>query len=158
MPSTHPKWKAIAAMAKNRVIGANGTIPWHLPEDFKWVKRCTLGQTIVMGRKTFDSMGRALPKRRNIVISRSTEPIPGCVVINSLDAVDELRPDGDIWIFGGADIYRQALPRVRELYLTVVDLEPEGDTFFPDFEDNFDSPTVIHDEEKYQILHYRAKN
>jgi dihydrofolate reductase len=157
--STHSSkpWKAIAAMAKNRVIGNAGSIPWHIPEDFKWVKQCTLGHTIVMGRKTYESMGRPLPKRRNVVLSRSAEPIPGCVVLSSLDEVSTLSEEGDIWIFGGAEIYRQAFPRVAELYLTVVDKEPEGDTFFPPFEDFFQAPEVIRSEPEYEIRHYRAK-
>ena len=129
-PSPNRPWKAIAAMARNRVIGDKGTIPWHLPEDFKWVKQCTLGQSIAMGRKTFASMGRPLPRRENIVISRSASEIPGCVVLPSLDALAEYQAEGDIWIFGGAEIYRQALPRVHELFLTIVEMAPEGDTFF----------------------------
>ncbi len=144
-------------MAKNRVIGNDGNIPWHIPEDFKWVKECTLGQTIVMGRKTFASLGRPLPKRRNVVLSRSKEPIAGCVVVNSWDDLEALPPEGDIWIFGGAEIYRQALPRVSELYLTVVDLEPEGDTFFPSFEEYFNPPAIVRSESEYEIRHYKAR-
>lgn len=144
-------------MAQNRVIGQDGGIPWHLPEDFKWVKQCTLGQTIVMGRKTYASMGRALPKRRNVVLTRSNEPIPGCTLIHSLAEVDTLPPEGDIWIFGGAEIYRQALPQISELFLTVVKMEPEGDTFFPPFEEAFSQPTIIRSEEAYEIRHYTAK-
>lgn len=147
-------WKAIAAMARNRVIGNAGTIPWHLPEDFKWVKQCTLGQSIAMGRKTFASMGRPLPKRENIVVSRSVQEIPGCVVLPSLDALAEYRAAGEVWIFGGAEIYRQALPRVHELFLTVVDLEPEGDTRFPPFEDQFNLTEIVRQTPEFEIRRY----
>ena len=150
-------WKAIAAMARNRVIGHRGTIPWHLPEDFKWVKQCTLGQSIVMGRKTFESMGRPLPKRENIVISRSTAAIPGCVVLPSLEALEDHAAAGEIWIFGGAEIYRQALPRVHALYLTVVDQEPEGDTFFPPFEEQFELAETVRRTPEFEIRRYRPR-
>jgi len=149
-------WKAIAAMARNRVIGDRGSIPWHLPEDFKWVKECTLGQSIAMGRKTFESMGRPLPKRENIVISRSAREIPGCTVLPSLDALLIHPAKGDVWIFGGAEIYRQALPRVVELFLTVVDLEPDGDTFFPPFEEQFALAEVVRRTEQFEIRRYVA--
>jgi dihydrofolate reductase len=147
-------WKAIAAMARNRVIGYRGSIPWHLPEDFKWVKARTLGQTIAMGRKTFESMGRPLPGRENLVITRSTREIPGCVVLPSLSALEAYPAAGTVWIFGGAEIYRQALPRVHELYLTVVDAEPEGDTFFPPFEDQFTLAEVVRRTPEFEIRRY----
>jgi dihydrofolate reductase len=95
------KWKAIAAMSENRVIGNANKIPWHLPEDFKWVKACTQGQAIAMGRKTFESMGRPLPKRENIVISRTATEIPGCTVLPSLEALEQYETEADVWIFGG---------------------------------------------------------
>jgi dihydrofolate reductase len=149
-------WKAIAAMAENRVIGNKGQIPWHLPEDFKWVKQCTLGQSIAMGRKTFESMGRALPKRENIVISRSATELPGAVVLPSLDALETYEATGDVWIFGGAEIYRQAMPKVSELFLTVVYGEFPGDAFFPAFEHLFGPPEVIRQEEAFEIRRYLA--
>ncbi|NDV62387.1 dihydrofolate reductase [Puniceicoccales bacterium CK1056] len=153
---SHP-WKAIAAMSENRVIGNRGQIPWHLPEDFKWVKACTEGQVIAMGRKTFESMGRPLPKRENIVISRSAEEIPGCTVLPSLDALEAYTTDREIWIFGGAQIYAQAFDRIGELYLTIVKGSFEGDTFFPPFEDQFDLAETVREEPAFKILKYVHK-
>ena len=150
-------WKAIAAMSENRVIGNANKIPWHLPEDFKWVKACTQGQVIAMGRKTFESMGRPLPKRENIVISRSTKEIPGCVVLPSLDALEAYETDCEIWIFGGAQIYAAALDRISELYLTVVKGTFEGDAFFPPFEDQFEEPETIRETPEFRILRYLHK-
>lgn len=151
--SQHP-WKAIAAMAENRVIGDQGKIPWHLPEDFKWVKLCTKGQAIAMGRKTFESLGRPLPNRENIVITRSLSGIPGCTVLPSIKALREHETEREIWIFGGAEIYRQALPEVSELYLTVVYGEFEGDAVFPPFEHLFGEPKIIRREEQFEIRRY----
>jgi dihydrofolate reductase len=147
-------WKAIAAMSENRVIGLHNKLPWHIPEDFQWVKHCTRGQAIAMGRKTFESMGRPLPNRENIVISRTATEIPGCVVLPSLDALAAYATDREIWIFGGAQIYAAALPRVGELYLTVVKGQFEGDAFFPPFEDQFVLDSVIREEPAFRILKY----
>lgn len=147
-------WKAIAAMSENRVIGLNNQLPWNIPEDFKWVKACTKGQAIAMGRKTFESMGRPLPNRENIVISRSATDIPGCLVLSSLEALEAYETDREIWIFGGAEIYAQALPRIGELYLTLVKGTFEGDAFFPPFEDQFVLAETIREESDFKILKY----
>ncbi|MEX0324734.1 MAG: dihydrofolate reductase [Puniceicoccaceae bacterium] len=155
--SAHRPWKAIAAMSENRVIGAANTIPWHLPEDFKWVKACTQGKAIAMGRKTFESMGRPLPNRENIVISRSVTEIPGCVVLPSLQALEAYETDREIWIFGGAQIYAAALERIDELYLTVVKGTFDGDAFFPPFEDQFGEPETIRETPDFSILKYTHK-
>jgi dihydrofolate reductase len=155
-PSAKRPWKAIAAMSENRAIGNKGDIPWHIPEDFKWVKQCTKGQVIAMGRKTFESMGRPLPLRENIVISRSAEAIEGCRVLPSLDALEQYETDQEIWIFGGAQIYAAAMDRVQELYLTVVKGNFEGDAFFPPFEDQFGQPKVLRDEAEFRILKFVA--
>lgn len=151
-------WKAIAAMARNRVIGQGNRIPWHLPEDFKWVKQCTRGQTIAMGRKTFESMGRPLPDRENIVISRSVDAIPGCHVLPSLEALRDYPARGEVWIFGGAEIYRAAMDRVSDLFLTIVKREPEGDTWFPPFEKAFSLVERLRDTPEFEIRHYRARS
>jgi dihydrofolate reductase len=150
-------WKAIAAMAENRVIGRGNRLPWHLPEDFRWVKECTAGKAIVMGRRTFESMGRPLPGRLNIVLSRSAREILGCTVLPSLAAVATAPPDREVWIFGGAEIYRQALPLVAELYLTVVAREVDGDAWFPPFEDLFTAPRLLRETPEFRILHYRNR-
>ncbi len=147
-------WKAIAAMSENRVIGNQGKIPWHLPEDFKWVKQCTEGQSIAMGRKTYESIGRPLPNRENIVISRTSGPISGCTVLPDLEALERHPARGDIWIFGGAQIYAAAMDRVAELYLTVVKGSYEGDTYFPPFEEQFVLEETLREEADYRILKY----
>jgi dihydrofolate reductase len=151
-------WKAIAALAENRVIGAGGKIPWHLPEDFKFFREQTTGHTIVMGRKTWASLGRPLPRRRNVVVSRTLAPgettLAGAVVVNSLDEIEKLPPMGDIWIIGGAEIYAQALPRCAELYLTHVVGKFEGDTFFPAYENLFVAAETILTTLQFKIVRY----
>jgi dihydrofolate reductase len=150
-------WKAIAAMSENRVIGNANRIPWHLPEDFKWVKACTRGKAIAMGRKTFESMGRPLPDRENIVISRTATDIPGCTVLPSLEALETYDTEREIWIFGGSQIYTAAMDRIGELYLTVVNGTYEGDAFFPPFEDQFEDPEIVREADGFRILKYVHK-
>jgi dihydrofolate reductase len=152
-------FKVIAAMALNRVIGAGNKIPWHLPEDFKWFKKMTTGQVIVMGRKTYESIGRPLPNRTTIVLSRSPANIPGVRVVADLKDLSSLEGElagREIFICGGAQVYQQALPLCSDLYLTLVKRTVEGDTFFPAFEDKFVLKEEILDHEEFKILHYRA--
>lgn len=148
-------WKAIAAMSENRVIGKDGQLPWHIPEDFKWVKSCTKGEAIAMGRKTFESMGRPLPGRLNIVLSRSAFAHPDCVHLPSIDALETYECEKTIWIFGGAEIYRQSLTRTADLYLTIVKGEFEGDAFFPQFEEWFIQHETVRETAEFSIIHYR---
>ena len=103
-------FKAIAAMSLNRVIGAGNKIPWHLPEDFKWFKKMTMGNVVVMGRKTFESIGRPLPNRETIVVSRSQFTFPGVRTIGNLGEIDLNGEQREVFICGGAEIYREALP------------------------------------------------
>ncbi len=147
-------YKAIAAMSLNRVIGCGNKIPWHIPEDFKWVKENTLGHVIVMGRKTFESIGRPLPRRENIVLSQQTLKIPGVTIIHNLNELEGIESEKEIWILGGAEIYRQTLPHCSDLYLSVIKREVEGDTFFPPFEDTFDLKEIIREELDFRIEHY----
>jgi len=151
-------WKAIAALAENRVIGAGGKIPWHLPEDFKFFREQTTGNTIVMGRKTWESLGRPLPRRRNVVVSRTLatgeNSLPGALVVKSLDEVNNLPPMGDVWIIGGAEIYAQALPHCAEVYLTHVAGKIEGDTFFPAYEDLFVAAETMKETADFKIVRY----
>ncbi len=150
-------FKAIAAMSLNRVIGAGNRIPWHLPEDFKWFKKMTTGQVIVMGRKTFESIGKPLPNRATIVLTRSAAPIPGVRIISDLRQLDPSDPalaGREIFICGGAQIYQQALPLCTDLYLTLVLREVEGDTFFPPFEDRFELAEEVLVHPEFKILHY----
>ncbi len=147
-------YKAIAAMALNRVIGSDNKIPWHIPEDFKWVKETTTGQIVVMGRKTFESIGRALPNRENIVLSRSPLHFPEIKIIHGLNELERIPAGKEIWILGGAEIYRQTLPHCSDLYLTVIKREVEGDTVFPPFEDLFHLKEILREENEFRIEHY----
>lgn len=147
-------WKAIAAMSLNRVIGKDGKLPWSIPGDLQWVKECTYGQAIAMGRKTFESMGSPLPGRLNIVLSRSEFHHPGCVHLRSLDELKSCQCERTVWIFGGAALYRDALPWTSELLLTVVRREVEGDTYFPAFEDDFLMREIVREESDFEIRRY----
>ncbi|SOE20855.1 dihydrofolate reductase [Spirosomataceae bacterium TFI 002] len=125
----------IIAVAKNNVIGKDNQLIWRLSEDLKNFKRLTSGHSIVMGRKTYDSIGRPLPNRHNIVITRSKELFyDGCLMAyglqEAIDIAKQLDGNEEIFIIGGANIYTQALPMVSKVYLTLVDAEPEGDAFF----------------------------
>lgn len=135
--------KAIVAMAENRIIGNAGAIPWHLPEDFKFFKATTMGHAILMGRKTYESIGKPLPGRENIVLSRTMPETPGVTVIRSPEELKEPTDGRDLFVIGGEEIYRLLLPRVQELYVTKVPRSIEGDTRFPEFESDFDAGTKV---------------
>ena len=127
----------IAAMARNRVIGRDNAMPWHIPEDLKHFKRLTLGHPVIMGRKTCESIGRPLPGRENIVITRSASlDMPGIHVAASLDQALELARGRPAFVIGGGEIYRLALPLADCLHLTEIDAVMEGDAFFPEFDMN----------------------
>ena len=131
-----PCLSLIVAMARNRVIGANGTIPWHLPEELKRFKAVTLGHHIVMGRKTWESIGRPLPGRASVVVTRQRGyRAPGALVMHTLeDAIAACAGDSEVFVIGGAELYVQALPLAGRLYLTAVDADVAGDAFMPDFD------------------------
>ena len=148
-------FKAIAAMSLNRVIGAGGKIPWHLPEDFKWFKQMTAGHVLVMGRKTFESIGRPLPHRETFVLSRSGFSQSGVTVIHGLEEVQPLLVEREVFVCGGAQIYAQALPLCSDLFLTLVKRVVEGDAVFPPFEGSFELAEQIRDTPGLKILHYR---
>jgi dihydrofolate reductase len=135
-PVTHhpSRISIIAAMAKNRVIGANNAIPWHLPGELKMFKTITLGHHIVMGRNTWESIGRLLPERTTVVVTRQPDyRIAGAIVAASFDcAIAACWIVAEIFIIGGAQLYAAALPRTDRIYLTEVDAEVEGDTYMPD--------------------------
>jgi dihydrofolate reductase len=152
-----PRFTAIAAMSENRVIGRGLEIPWRLPEDFKWFKQTTLGHVLVMGRKTFESIGRPLPGRETIVLTRSAFSHPGVTTASTLEEVETQVGDRQAFIAGGAEIYRLALPRCSDLYLTLVKRTVEGDVFFPPFEDQFELVEEVRDTPDFKILHYRRK-
>jgi dihydrofolate reductase len=151
------QFKAVAAMSLNRVIGHQNKIPWHLPEDFKWFKQLTTGHILVMGRKTFESIGRALPNRTTIVLTRSGFTHPGVRTVTSLAEINPSSETSEIFICGGADVYRQALPLCSDLYLTLVKRTVEGDALFPPFEGDFEAVEQIADNSQFSITRYRNK-
>ena len=126
----------IVAMARNRVIGANGTIPWHLPAELKRFKTITMGHHMIMGRNTWESIGRILPGRTTVVVTRQSDyKVPGAIVTGSLDdAIAACGSDTEIFVIGGAQLYAAALPSADRIYLTEVDAEVAGDTSMPDFD------------------------
>lgn len=125
----------IVAIAQNYAIGKNNQLLWHLPNDLKHFKNTTSGHTVIMGRKTFDSVGKPLPKRRNIVITRQNISIEGCEVVNSLEkALALCTGEDEMFVVGGAEIYKQAMPVTDKIYLTIVHHDFEGDTFFPEID------------------------
>jgi len=136
MMSKKPIVSIIVAMAKNRVIGKENDMPWHLPADLQHFRKMTTGKPIIMGRKTYESIGRPLPKRHNIVISRNRNyKVEGCDVVGSLEeAVSIAGEVEEMFIIGGGFLYNQTIDAVDKLYLTFIDLEVEGDTFFPSYE------------------------
>ncbi|MDA0117299.1 type 3 dihydrofolate reductase [Vibrio sp. T11.5] len=130
----------IAAMAKDRVIGKDNQMPWHLPADFAWFKRCTMGKPVIMGRKTYESIGRPLPGRHNIVVSRDVNlAIEGVTTVISIDHALEAAGDVDeVMIIGGGAIYKACLPQADKLYVTYIGAQIEGDTQFPHWGDMFE--------------------
>ncbi len=159
-PPTHIEpWTAIVAMAPNRAIGLNGTLPWRLPEDLAFFKQMTTGNTIVMGRNTMESLprNRPLSKRRNVVITSSEDEMPGFEKIRHLDELAELPTVGMLFIIGGAQLFNATLPRCSELYLTHVKDHFEGDTFMPPFEQYFAPVETLEETEAMQIVRYRNK-
>lgn len=153
-----PKLDAIVAMASNRVIGKEGGLPWHLPEDLKFFKETTLGHPILMGRRTFDSIGKPLPKRRNIVLSRTMEPREGVEVIRTIEELAGLlSPDDKVFVIGGAEVFAMLLPSCEGLYLTLVEHPYEGDATMPAFEEGFESPEVLRRGDGIEFRYYRRK-
>jgi dihydrofolate reductase len=150
-------FKAMAAMSENRVIGRGNKIPWHLPEDFKWFKRMTTGQVVVMGRKTFESIGKPLANRETIVLSRGAFQYPGVRRVSDLGQIDLASETREVFICGGAQVYAQALPLCSDLYLTLVKRVVEGDAFFPGFEEEFELAEEIMDGPEFRILRYRNR-
>lgn len=136
---------AIVAMTPDRVIGRAGTLPWHLPEDLAFFKQTTSGHPIVMGRKTFESIGRPLPKRRNIVLTRDeTWTAPGVEVIHRPEDLRKLPGlEGRVFIIGGSEIYAAFLPELDDLLVSHVFAGHEGDTRFPEFESSFPNNELL---------------
>jgi dihydrofolate reductase len=160
---TRRDWRAIVAFADNGAMGAGGKIPWHFSEDLRFFKEQTTGHTIVMGRKTWDSIGRPLPNRTNIVLSHNLAPgdttLPGAIVMPSLTEVfQNYRPKaGYTWIIGGAHVFELALPGCMEVIVTHVHGNHEGDVFFPRrLLDGFFSPgETLRETPEFHIVRYR---
>lgn len=127
---------AIWAQTKNGVIGKNNRIPWHLPDDLKYFKRTTLGHHVITGRKNFESVGKPLPGRTNIIVTRNRDyAISLCPVVHSVEEALSLafeEGEKEVFIVGGGEIYRAALPYLHRLYMTLIDTELEGDVYFPE--------------------------
>lgn len=145
---------AIVAMDPNRLIGANGTLPWHLPEDLAFFKKTTLGHPILMGRKTFESIGKPLPKRKNIVLTRDRNwSHEGVEVIHSPDAIAKM--EGSIFIIGGAEIYAALSPLIDEWLVSHVHHSYEGDTYLAPFEIDFPESEEVEGHGDFTVRRYR---
>lgn len=129
---------AIVAMSENRVIGKDNKLPWHLPADLKYFKKITLNKTILMGRRTYESIGRPLPQRKNIIVTRDKNfAAAGCLVFHSIDAaLASAAAEEEVIVIGGAVLFQQLLPRFDRLYLTLIHAAVEGDAFFPEVDMN----------------------
>ena len=152
-----PKISLIVAISKNRAIGKGNKLIWFIPEDLQRFKKLTSGHPIIMGRKTFESIGKALPNRTNIVISKDLDyKALGCILVHSLDEalLEAKKIEGkEIFIIGGGQIFEQAMPLADKLYLTVIEQRAEGDVFFPDYP-HF-TKKVFEEEKDYQGLKFR---
>jgi dihydrofolate reductase len=132
------KLSIIVAIAKNRVIGINNTLPWHLPEDLKRFRALTMGHHIIMGRKTYDSLGRLLPGRTTVIVTRNTDyKVAGALIAHSLqDAIALCKADDEVFLIGGAELYQEGLKLSNKLYITEIVLDVEGDAYFPEYSSN----------------------
>jgi len=154
---------AIAAMSENRVIGNQGKIPWHLPEDFRWFKHKTIGGTLVMGRKTFESIGKPLPGRKTLILSHQpheTFPLPTYTLKSLFDDYVAKHIKESYWVCGGGEIYRQLLDHCHYLYLTVVKKQVEGDVLFPSPEHLMQTHSldqIIHENTQYRVERWQLK-
>ena len=147
-----PTYQAIAALSENRCIGDKGKLPWHLPLEYSWFKQKTMGGTLIMGRKTYESIGKPLPGRQTVVLSRGSGPsgVTTCADIPSLE--EKLRGlPRPWWICGGSDVYRQFLRQCSVIYLTRVLSVVSGDAFFPPFEDKFELEQTIYSGKDFRV-------
>ncbi|MCQ2955754.1 MAG: dihydrofolate reductase [Opitutales bacterium] len=149
-------FKIIAAMSLNRVIGCRQRLPWHLPEELQWFRQMTLNQTLLMGRKTFESMGkRPLPQRTTYVLTHHKTGLQGVQEITLLDELPaQLKT---VWVCGGASIYEHLLPKASELILSVIQCTIDGDAFFPPFESRFQQVAVLKRTDDFEVQKWVAK-
>ena len=148
---------AVAAMASNRVIGKNGKLPWKLPEDLKFFNQMTSGYPVIMGRKTLQSIGRPLPGRRNIIISKSLkEPPSGTDLVASIEDLHlpSMNLHGRAFVIGGAQVYTALLPQIAEIYLSYIFEEHQGDTTLPEFEECFNLKNTVKKYKDFEVRHY----
>jgi dihydrofolate reductase len=150
-----PRLIAIVAMSANRVIGREGKLPWHYPEDLKFFKRTTLGHPILMGRATFDSIGRPLPGRQNIVLSRTMAPREGVTVIREVSELTQVCGEAEtVYVIGGARVFEELLPQCDGLYLTYITKDYEGDVLLPPFEHLFTLKEITENTEDLEFRYY----
>ncbi|MDE3057755.1 MAG: dihydrofolate reductase [Bacteroidota bacterium] len=144
----------VAALTPSRVIGKGGKLPWHIPEDLKRFRQLTTGHCVVMGRKTYEAIGKPLPNRRNVVVT--SRSIPGIETYGSLDtAFAALSDVEEVFVIGGGKIYAQTLGKASKLYLTIVHQNVEGDTFFPPYEELVSTSFKLINEEKHEGFVFR---
>lgn len=152
-----PSFKAVVAMTPDRVIGRGLEIPWRLPEDLRWFKRLTMGGTLIMGSRTFESIGKALPGRVTAVLSRRGRAFPGTVTVDGLERIRGDAFPRPWFLCGGQQIYELGLPFADEVFLSLVHQRADGDVHFPPFESEFAPPTTLERHEGFDILHYRRR-
>ena len=149
----------IAAVAKNGTIGKNNSLPWHIPEDFAYFKKMTIGKTILMGRRTFESLGKPLPNRKQLVITRQPDyKVPdGVEVYHTINDALTAHANEDIMVIGGGDIYRQTINRADTLYITLIDAVYEGDTVFPTIDTTKWKETWRENHPEFSFVKYSKK-
>ena len=150
------KFKAIVAMSLNRVIGRDNKLPWHIPEDLRWFKKLTTGNVIIMGRKTWDSIGTPLPNRESVVVTRSE--IPGVRTVRTLSEINPAADPREYYVIGGAQLFQEALPLCSDIFLTLIKREVDGDVFLPPFEPHFTLAETVQDTPGFSILRYANRN
>lgn len=145
----------IVAMARNRIIGDRGGIPWHLPDDLQWFRRQTMGHSLLMGRRTYEAIGRPLPGRRLLVLSRNPDyaVVGGIRVASIPEALDLVASTPQLFVCGGGEVYRETLSLAQRIYLTELDIEVEGDTRFPEFD--VEDFNLIYEENRNAGFAYR---
>ncbi len=156
-PRMSAAFHAVVAMGTNRVIGRGGKLPWHEPDDLRFFKQLTSGHPVIMGRRTWDSIGRPLPNRRNIVLSRTMAPVAGIEVVRTPEELATLGLQGDAFVIGGAEIYRELLPQCASVYVSKMNAAPEGDAFMPAFEADFPRAEKVAEFPNFTVWrHFRA--
>ncbi|MFZ5806506.1 MAG: dihydrofolate reductase [Verrucomicrobiota bacterium] len=152
-----PKLIAIVAIDEGGVIGNKGKLPWHIPDDLKWFKKTTQGHAVLMGRKTWESLGKPLPNRTNMVLSRTLPPQEGVQVVRDVQEIFALAYP-EIYIIGGAEIYKLLLSSVDQLLITHVQGHYEGDVSFPSYEHLFERDKILAEFPQGRVVSYKRKN